>query len=421
MTDRTPTAARRLVPIGVAAYVGLLAAGYYYNLTFVQLGLVDLGTVRVGASAGEVSLLMGGFALGALAVAVATGLVLDRRGWSSDLRVKLRILVGVVASQTLLTVTAPGVASMPALAAWVAVCSVTLGVGMPVTFSMMSDLVPVRHRGAAAGAVTGLAFFVAALYPREWRIEDFAPVMTAIMVPGLVVLAVLAFGRWSLIDELAAQDLGPGRFCRPTPLPTGGGVFWLLVGLLFAAFFIDSLGFLRIIDTPAYIEASWQSPELGVRAFIAVSHLVGAAMAAVLYTAFGLRWLGVWVLGLFAFTHLLYTFHLATSVSGIEPPLTLPLFYVLAVSFYTTLNFALWPDLSTARNVGIHTGLGVGVAGWLASFASTALALASREVGLTLATHLRYVNALALLLAVAYPLAWYLRRMRALARAGSTA
>jgi hypothetical protein len=92
---------------------------------------------------------------------------------------------------------------------------------------------------------------------------------------------------------------------------------------------------------------------------------------------------------------------------------------VLAVSFYTTLNFALWPDMSTPANIGIRTGLGVGIAGWLASFLSTSLALYSRDIGLSLLEHLRYVNALALLLAVGYPVAIYLRRMRRLVRAGS--
>lgn len=192
--------------------------------------------------------------------------------------------------------------------------------------------------------------------------------------------------------------------------------FWWLVLLMFAVFFIDSLGFLRIIEAPAYISTSWQSPELGTRAFIAVGHVVGAAMAGVLYRAFGRRWLFVWIFGLFAFTHLLYTFHLSTAPAGIDPPLVLPLFYVLAVSFYTTLNFALWPDLATRETVGTVTALGVGIAGWLASFLSTALAVLSESAGLSLLEHLRLVNALALLLAVGLPVTLYVRKMRTLAR-----
>jgi hypothetical protein len=42
------TGENRLDPVtlvGYLIYIGLLTAGYYYNLTFVQLGLIDLGSV----------------------------------------------------------------------------------------------------------------------------------------------------------------------------------------------------------------------------------------------------------------------------------------------------------------------------------------------------------------------------------------
>jgi hypothetical protein len=121
------------------------------------------------------------------------------------------------------------------------------------------------------------------------------------------------------------------------------------------------------------------------------------------------------VFGLFGFAHLLYTFHLQTTPEA-TPPLLLPMVYVLAVSFYTTLNFALWPDLSTQANIGTRCAVGVGVAGWLASFLSTALALWSQGAGLSLLAHLRLVNAIALLLVVVVPLLWYGRRVVVLAR-----
>lgn len=404
---------------GYLIYIAVLTAGYYYNLTFVQLGLIDLGTRRVGLDGAQVSMAMGGLALSAFVVAVVTGVAMDRRGWSSDLMVKLRILFFVVVVQTALTVAAPFVETAPMFVAWVLVCSAAIGAGIPVTFSFMMDFVPVRHRGHVAAVVAGLAFFGAAVYPRQWKIEEFATVMTWAMVPAVVIIAALAFGRFPFVAELAGghERHGPGRFCRPQPLRTSSGTFWGLVIVMFAVFFIDSLGFLRIIEAPTYISTSWQSPEMGPRLFIGVSHLVGAAMAGVLYMSFDRRWLIVWILGLFAFTHLLYTSHLTSAPSGIDPPLVLPLFYVLAVSFYTTLNFALWPDLSTSATIGTRTALGVGIAGWLASFLSTALALYSENAGLTLLTHLRYVNALALLLAVGVPVFFYVRRMRILGEA----
>jgi hypothetical protein len=48
---------------GYALFVAVLAAGYYYNLTFVQLGLIDLGTRLVDLSRVRVSVWMGVLAL----------------------------------------------------------------------------------------------------------------------------------------------------------------------------------------------------------------------------------------------------------------------------------------------------------------------------------------------------------------------
>ena len=411
-------AERRWAPVaGYAFYVTLLTGGYYYNLTFVQLGLIDLGTIRLGMSGRSVSTVMAVLALVALATAVVGGRTMDRRGWSGDLRVKLRLLTVVMAVQLGLTVLAPALATPAGFVLWVVVCAASIGVAMPVTFSFMADFVPVRDRGFAAAVPAGLSFFVASLYPQQWRVEEFSAVMAAAMTPAVVALAVVAFGHLDLVEHLARQRewAGPGRFARSAAPSASTPTFVLIVAAMFAVFFIDSLGFLRIIDTPAYISTSWQSRDLGVRLFIAITHIVGAAMAGVLYTTFDWRWLLVWVYGLFGFTHLLYTFDLLTTTDA-APPLVLPGMYVLAVSFYTTLNFALWPDLSTPETIGTRCAVGVGVAGWLASFLSTSLALYSDAAGVTLLAHLRYVDALALLLVAVVPLLLYAARVRTAAR-----
>lgn len=288
---------------------------------------------------------------------------------------------------------------------------------MPTTLSLTIDFIPVRDRGYVAAAIAAVSFAVAAIYPLEWSIEGFSLVMVAAMMPGIVILGVLSSGRVSAVKKFAGrhESFDVGRFCRPNPVSTWSLTFWTLVVLMFGVFFVDSLGFLRIVETPTYIFTSWQSLSLDVRLFIALAHVVGARMAGVLYTNFERRWLFLWVFGLFSFTHLLYTFDVRAAGAG-EPPLLLPLFYVLTVSFYTTLNFALWPDLSTTETVGTHTAVGVGVAGWLATFLSTALALSLREAEFTLLSHLNLVNALALLLLFGTAVGLYVRRMAALAR-----
>jgi len=64
---------RQWIPItGYLIYVSALTAGYYYNLTFVQLGLTDLGTQEIGMSPGDVSIVMAILALFTLVAAAVS-------------------------------------------------------------------------------------------------------------------------------------------------------------------------------------------------------------------------------------------------------------------------------------------------------------------------------------------------------------
>jgi len=190
---------------------------------------------------------------------------------------------------------------------------------------------------------------------------------------------------------------------------------------MFGVFFIDSLGFLRIIDTPSLLLSSWQSPDLSTRLFIAVAHVVGAVMAGVIYANYSLSRIFLWTFALFALTYVMYTSDLRfaevfpTIASEGASPLN-PALYAIAVSFYTTLNFALWPDLSTPETIGTHAAVGIGVAGWLATFSSTALALYFQAADLTLLSHLNVVQALSLLLLFGLAVGLYVTRMIELAR-----
>lgn len=410
---------REWIPLlGYGLFVSVLAAGYYYNLTFVQLGLIDLGTRVVGLSRFRVSVWMAALALVAFAVALLAGVLLDRTGVSRNLRAKLRLLWVVVLAQLALTLTAPLLQTNLQFGGWVLCCAAAIGVGMPTTFSLAVDFVPVEDRGPVAAATTAVAYFLANVYPTQWRIESFSLVMSAAMIPAVVVLGILAFRHTGIVETLAVNherdDFGIGRFCRPRPVRTRSYEFWSVVFLLFGVFFIDSLGFLRIIETPAYIYTSWQSPDFGVHLLIGAIHVLTAVMAGILYTNFDRRWLFVLVFGLFGFTHLMYVFDIRAGVG--DAPLLLPLFYAGAVSFYTVLNFAIWPDLSTPDTIGRHSAIGVGLAGFLATFLSTAVVLYTESENVPLDTHLNAVNALALLFFFLLLVTVYARRMALLAR-----
>jgi MFS family permease len=406
--------------LGYGLFVSVLAAGYYYNLTFVQLGLIDLGTRLVGLTRFQVSVGMAGLALVAVVVALATGVALDRYGVSRDLHAKLRLLWGIVVAQLALTLTAPVLQTATQFGAWVVLCAAAIGAGMPTTFSLVVDFVPVEDRGPVAAAATAVAYFLANVYPTQWQIESFSLIMSGAMAPAVLVLGYLAFGRPAVLDRLARNherpEFGIGRFCRPTPVRTRSYVFLSAVALLFGVYFIDSLGFLRIIETPAYIYTSWQSPDFGVHLLIGGVHVVTAAMAGVLYTNFRRRWLFLLVFGLFGFTHMMYVFDIRAGIG--DAPLLMPLFYSGAVSFYTVLNFAIWPDMSTPETIGRHAAIGVGIAGFLATFLSTAVVLYIKTEEVGLARHLTIVDALSLLFFFLVLVTAYAHRMVTLADGG---
>lgn len=245
-------------------------------------------------------------------VAVGMGYAMDRQGWSRHLRTKFRLLFGVIVIQLLLTAVAPFIRSVTAFAAWILLASASMGVGFPATFALMVDFIPVQDRGYVAAAATALTYFLANAFPIKWRIETFAVIMMVAMIPGVAVVGALAFREYAFMNELANQHekFGRGRFCRPDPVGTWSLAFWIPVVLMFGVFFVDSLGFLRIIETPSLILSSWQSPNLETRLLIGFVHVLSALVAGVLYTNFDQRWLFLLVFGFFSFTHLLYTFEL---------------------------------------------------------------------------------------------------------------
>ena len=382
---------------GYLLFVGMMAVGYYYNLTFVQFGLLDLGTRLVGMTREGVAVNMTYLALATTAVAIGVGWMMTRRGWSQRFLVKLRLAFAVVVVQTALTAVAPMIRSEEQFLAWILVASVALGVGVPATFGLTVDLIPVGDRGLAAALITAGAYFPAAVFSGIWTIETLSAQMVAVMVPGTLALGALAFLRLpfteafthALGEQHRRRAFGHGRFVRVDRAGKThiSGHLLGLIALMFAIYFIDSLGFLRLAETPFFFEVAWQAPELLPRLTIGVMHVIAAFIAGALYTAMGERALFLWIFGVFAMVHLL----------GIGTSLGMPILYALAVSLYTVVNFAIWADISTPETVTRNTAVGVALSGWAATFLSTALSLQLAEIGVSLEAHLRLVDALAMI------------------------
>ncbi len=394
-------APRGATAVGILVFVALMAAGYAYNVTFVQLGVTDLGRRLVGLDDAQVAGAMAMLAIVTAAVAVAVGVWMGRAGVGRDLVRMLRIATGVVAGQTLLTMLAPLVASEGAFLAWVLLTALALGVGVPVTFSLAVHLVPVRRRGLAAAGVTAIAYAFAPLGSGDWTIEPLARTFTVGMLPGTAALAALAWRDWPLVRAWSRQHerpaFGIGRYLRGSArvhADARGRLLAVLV-LLFVVFFVDSLGFLRLVDTPFYVAETWRSASWGPRVAIAVAHVVAAFVGGTLYGALGERALLAWVLGAFVLVHLGYQFDAQLGL-GDGRALGIPILYAVAVSLYTVVTFAVWADLSTPDTIGLHAALGVAASAWTATFLATALALRWAAAGVPFERHVALVNGVAL-------------------------
>jgi MFS family permease len=277
----------------------------------------------------------------------------------------------------------------------------------------------VRDRGYAAALITALAYFIAATFSSSWRIEAFRAQVLLIMIPGALAVLALSVIPFPFLATLARQHERPaffqGRYVRRDP-ETGGyrlrrSILGLIV-LMFGIYFVDSLGFLRLLDTPVYMNTAWQSPDVRIRAFIGATHVVTALIAGVLYSKMGERQLFLWIFGIFALTHFMYVFGLRFPVGGNTGTLVEPMLYATAVSLYTVVNFAIWADISTPDTVSLNTALGVALSGWTATFISTALALQWQEQGISLLDHLNLVDALAIILFLALLLLIYFQPRR---------
>jgi MFS family permease len=399
---------RSLLPryFGIGLFIFMMAAGYYYNLTFIQLGLEDFGTRQLGLSASQIGRDMALLALFTCGIALAFGWWMQQRGWGKQFRKKLRISFGVVFAQALLTAAVALIQDEFSFVIWLAAVSISLGIGVPAMFSLTTDLVPVRQRGIVAALVTALAYFAAEILSAEWTFEFFRARLLLVLAIGTLGMAVLAFVHHPWLDILAEQhrlpEFGMGRFVRQRS-GDSSRTSRRMVGLIlvmFGIYFIDSLGFLRLLEIPGFMETTWQSPLLGDRLFIAGVHVVGALVAGVLYQALNERQLIYWILGLFALTHLQYSLHIRTSGDS-QVTLAMPMLYALAVSLYTVVNFAVWADLSTPNTISFNSALGVALSAWTATFLSTGLAIYLLGQGVSLERHIQLVDSLAVLLFVA--------------------
>lgn len=394
MKIKTAGTPRWISLTGVFLFIALMAGGYYYNLTFVQLGLIDYGQTTLGLERSRMAWILALLAVLTCLVSIAFGWWMNRKGWGKRFLLKLRIASGVIGLQTLLTYLVLRVNTPGGLLLWLLACAAALGIGVPVTFGLTVDLVPRWQRGAAAAWITGLAYLGANLLPSSWTMEAFARPLLRTMPLAAAALGLIAFLPNPLTKRLARQQ-NAASYRQGRYASQANTRLVVLILLMFGVFFTDSLGFLRLLETPQFMQGAWQSSAVEIRLMIGLVHGIAALIGGVLYRALDVRELFFWIFGIFALTHLLYTFQIRSGADTV--PLGMTILYAVTVSLYTVVNFALWADLSTPETIGFNAALGVALSGWTATFLSTALAIWMKDIGVSLERHLNITDSVAML------------------------
>ena len=94
-------------------YISVLTAAYYYNVTFIELGVTAAGEDRLGLSVGLVGVAMGLLAVATLTTTLVSGYLMDRFRLGRATQTKFRVLFGVLFLQTGVTYALRAVSSFP--------------------------------------------------------------------------------------------------------------------------------------------------------------------------------------------------------------------------------------------------------------------------------------------------------------------
>jgi hypothetical protein len=341
--------------------IGLMIGGYIYNVKFIQLGIPYLGETKCLLSQATVGGLMALLAVITAVVALVWGFHLGKLKWDLYRKIDVIILVGFV--QMCLTIWAPSITTEAALATWMVCTSVVLGIGIPLTFPLIYELIPTKQRGMVAGLIAGLGYLAMNLSPAVWTVESLMLESMVFMAPGVGIFLIFRLFGWlkKWIPVPTDYTKYEGRF-------TSRPIIGVLV-LMFIVFFVDSLGFLRVIAPASNIvNLTWQGP-FESRFIIGVVHCIAGIGAGYLYSKTDEWTVGLLSLGIFVIADVLFSLY-SPAMSSVQL-VSIASLYCIAVSAYTVNNFAIWVDVSTRDNLSKNAALGIGIGGWLSSFIST--------------------------------------------------
>lgn len=306
-----------------------IAATYVAFLLFAQFGFLHQAQRDLG-DAGRVKAVMAAMGIAGLAASLGTAWLLGRVRGPRLIRIGLAAVAAVAAGSVVCH-------SLPALLAAAAGIGVSMGLLTVALAASLTEIVPARMTGRAAGLGTGAAYLVGNVP----ALFEAAPAARALFPAALAVLALALFRETG--ERTAPPEGGPG-FVR------------LLITFL-VLIWLDSAAFAIVQANPALKAQTWGSA--AQKLVQGAVHFAAAAGAGFLLdVGFSLLVpLTAWILFAVAFP-LLQHGGLGAMAAG-------PL-YAVGISFYSTALVAM-PARSSSPSPRWRAGLLYGVAGWIGS------------------------------------------------------
>ncbi|MBD3351109.1 MAG: hypothetical protein GF364_06450 [Candidatus Lokiarchaeota archaeon] len=342
-----------------------LIGGYIVAFKFIQLGIPDLGERVLNIPKKAVHLNIALMAIITCLSAVVSGVFFDKHKYTFKRKIQFLIGGGIIQGGILVGIF---IMSEPIhFTLWIIAFSAVLGFLFPLTYSLMYFLIPAKHRGYVAGIITGVAYLIGALSPFDWTIEDLSIEAMIVMSPSILLMGLMLlkkdiFSLYEINDENREDYVG--RFTKDKETYHS---FIYIVILMFGVYFVDSFGFLRVINEDMIIDVTWHG-DIYIKLLIGFTHLFSALIMGVIYQKYNEKIVFLCALIGFVIGDFLFSLY----PTGILLYITASI-YCATVSFYTINSFMAWSDISTENNISKHAGIGVGIGGWLSSFLSTTI------------------------------------------------
>ncbi|MFX0103760.1 MAG: hypothetical protein ACFFCS_29630 [Candidatus Hodarchaeota archaeon] len=391
--------------------LALLTANYITGFRFAQWGIPHLGQVHCGVTPNQLSFFMALMAIITCALALISGFLFDKVELA--FRKRLLIFVFCFALQGVVLLLGYYISTPGQFGIWLLVFSSILGVLVCQPFVFIFMLIPSKHRGILAGAITGSAYLIGNFSMVPWTFNGLLVESLVVSIPAFlfIFLGIIKANKFNLPDFSGENSNNDENFSRRG--------FLILVLLMFGVYFIDSFGFMRMKEED-YFWTIWGGSDLPIKLLIGIIHFIAALGMGYIYNKKGNRG-GITVICYTFVGFALSDFLLMLSPSGILLIISVS-FYCATVSFYTVNIFALWADCSSSKNVSSRASIGIGIGGWLSSFTSTALAefFVENHPGLfSYGFHMMITSLIAIIFLI-FSIVTYYKRSRVLTNQGFT-